>query len=287
MNQRTLRFPEGKTKAFTLSYDDAVEQDIKLVELMKKYKIKGTFNVNSGCYPDGETEYPKWHTNKRMTEKMCTDLYSDPFIEVAVHGLTHPFFDRLTPAMMMEQVLRDRINLEKQFGKIIRGMAFPYGTYDDRVIEIIKMAGIVYSRTIESHHTFNLPDDWHRLGTTCHHNDPKLMELADKFLHDPACTHHYYRQPYLFSIWGHSYEFDTDHNWNVIEALFEKVSGHEDVWYASNIEIYDYIQAFNRLIFSVDGKHIYNPSALTVWCQCDDEVIEIAAGKDKYDGDKE
>ena len=31
-----MRFPEGKAKAFTLSYDDSVRQDKRLVEMYSK-----------------------------------------------------------------------------------------------------------------------------------------------------------------------------------------------------------------------------------------------------------
>ena len=43
-----MLFPGGKAKAFTLSYDDGVESDFRLADLMRKYGVKGTFNVNSG-----------------------------------------------------------------------------------------------------------------------------------------------------------------------------------------------------------------------------------------------
>ena len=45
-----MKFKDGKSKALTLSYDDAVVQDIRLIGIMDKYGIKGTFNVNSGWY---------------------------------------------------------------------------------------------------------------------------------------------------------------------------------------------------------------------------------------------
>ena len=45
-----MRFPGGLAKALTFSYDDGVEQDIRLVEILDKYGMKGTFNLNSGCY---------------------------------------------------------------------------------------------------------------------------------------------------------------------------------------------------------------------------------------------
>ena len=39
---------DGKMKAVTFSYDDGVTQDIRLVELLNKYGLKATFNINSG-----------------------------------------------------------------------------------------------------------------------------------------------------------------------------------------------------------------------------------------------
>ena len=42
-----MRFPGGAYKVVTLSYDDNVEEDVRLVEIMKKHGLKGTFNLNS------------------------------------------------------------------------------------------------------------------------------------------------------------------------------------------------------------------------------------------------
>ena len=61
-----LRFPGGKIKTLTLSYDDGVEQDEKLVDLMVKYGLKGTFNLNSGVYAKEGTVYPAGQIHRRM-----------------------------------------------------------------------------------------------------------------------------------------------------------------------------------------------------------------------------
>ena len=50
IKRRFLRFPGFKLKALTLSYDDGVVQDIRMIKILDKYGIKGTFNVNSGSY---------------------------------------------------------------------------------------------------------------------------------------------------------------------------------------------------------------------------------------------
>ena len=44
----TLLFPGGRNKVFTLSYDDGVTQDRRLVEIFNKYSVKCTFNLGCG-----------------------------------------------------------------------------------------------------------------------------------------------------------------------------------------------------------------------------------------------
>ena len=255
-----MRFPGGKPKALTLSYDDGVEQDVRLMALMKKHGLKGTFNLNSGLFAPEGTVYPAGTIHRRMSRTQALELYKDSGMEVAVHGLTHPFLEQLTPAECTREVIRDRENLEREFGGIVRGMAYPYGTFSDTVVDCLKACGIVYSRTVISSGSFALPADWLRLEATCHHNDPRLMELAARFVEKTPD-----RSPWMFYLWGHSYEFEAKDNWDVIEKFAEYTGGKEDVWYATNIEIYDYIEAWKRLITSADGTRIFNPTAYTLW----------------------
>lgn len=274
MNHVYMRFPGGKPKALTLSYDDGVEQDIRLMMLLEQHQVKATFNLNSGLYAPEGTVYPKGTIHRRMTEQQVSALYRNSLAEVAVHTSTHPFLDKLPTALAMEEIIKDRRTLEQQFGVLVRGSAYPYGTYNDEVVELLRLAGIVYARTVHSHHSFALPKDWLRLGATCHHDDPQLMPLARKFVEDVP-----ERDSWLYYLWGHSYEFEQHDNWQVIEEFLDVVSGREDIWYATNLEIYDYMQAYERLVYSADGLTVYNPSSVPVWCQCDNVVLEIPAGE--------
>ena len=268
-----LRFPEGRAKSLTLSYDDGVEQDMQLIEIMNKHGLKGTFNLNSGLYAAEGTVYPKGHVHRRMTENQVTETFMNSGQEVAVHSLTHPFLEQLPINMVVKEIIKDRENLETQFGTIVRGMAYPFGTLSDSVVAALQLCGIVYSRTVVSTNDFRVPTDWMRLTATCHHNSPELQSLAKKFVEDKV-TH----APYLFYLWGHSYEFEANNNWNVIENFAQYIGNRDDIWYATNIEIYDYIDAYNRLVFSVDGKRVKNPSGIKVWFEHSEKIIEIEAG---------
>ena len=57
------------------------------------------------------------------------------------------------------------------------------------------------------------------------------------------------------------------------------MGGRDDIWYATNIEIIDYMDAAKRILFSADCRRVYNPSALSVWLEVDgDSVIEVKSG---------
>ena len=260
MSSIFMRFPGGKTRALTLSYDDGVEQDIRLIEIMKKNGLKGTFNINGGLYAPEGTVYKKGTIHRRMTKKQCQELYKDSGMEVAVHGYTHPFLEQLPVNICTHEVLKDRETLERDFDCIVRGMAYPFGTYNDQVVETLKQCGIVYSRTVASTENFAIPTDWLRMPATCHHNNPRLMELAKSFVEKS-----YDRAPALFYVWGHSYEFEANDNWDVIEEFAEYIGNRKEIWYATNIEVYDYIAAYKQLQFSVDGSKVYNPTAVTLY----------------------
>ena len=115
---------------------------------------------------------------------------------------------------------------------------------------------------------------------SAHHNNPKIFEYVDKFLsRDLSQGYASTKAPWLFYIWGHSYEFDCEGGWEHAEKLCKLLSGKNDVWYATNIEIYDYVQAYNSLVYSADNSMAYNPSLMTVWFDRDGVLYSIKSGE--------
>ena len=268
-----MRLKDNKTKVVTLSYDDGVVQDIRLMEIMDKYGLKGTFNINTGWYESEDAEREKFCGRLKKSEAM--DLYIGSGHEVAVHALTHPFLERISEPEIIYEIMEDRKNIAQDYKTTARGMAYPFGTYDDRVLRILKDCGICYSRTTKSTHNFNFPTNWLTLHPTCHHNDERLMELADRFVNEPER----FAQSRMFYLWGHSYEFDNNDNWSVIEEFAKFIGNRDDIWYATNIEIYDYVTAYKSLQVSVDKKIIHNPSAIDIWFTEQDKDYKIGPGE--------
>ncbi len=270
-----MRFPEGKTKALTLSYDDGVEQDAQLIRLMEQYGFKGTFNLNAGLFAPEGTVYAPGRVHRRFPLSKIKEVYSSDCIEVACHGYEHLRLERMQGADAIREVVRDRRALESLFGRMITGMAYAYGTFNDQSVEILKHAGIHYARTAVSTEKFSIPTDWLRMPATCRHFNPRLMELAEKFKNLEVTSY-----PKFFCLFGHSYEFEQDDNWDLIEGFFEKMQNLPDVWYATNLEICDYVKAYEQLQFGMGNQIVHNPTMTDIWIsQREEEAICIPAGK--------
>ncbi len=267
-----MLFPGGKFKALTLSYDDGVIHDKRLVDIMVKNGLKGTFNVSAGRFGNSG-EY-------KLSVDEMKDTYIKNGMEIAVHGLHHRFMTELPDGVRCYEVMKDRESLEKLTGGIVRGMAYAFGNFDDKVVETLKHAGIAYARTTVSTEKFDIPKDWLRLPATCHHKNPKLFELAEKFInYDEKDA--WRKKAQLFYLWGHSYEFNNDDNWDVIERFSEMTGGRDDTWYATNIEIYNYVAAYRSLVFNCEADVVYNPSAIDVWLYEEGKEYVVKAGETK------
>ncbi|MBO5198415.1 MAG: polysaccharide deacetylase family protein [Lachnospiraceae bacterium] len=252
-------FPGGRRRALTMSYDDGVVYDRRLVEIFNQYGIKGTFHLNSG----------RLNLANMEEDGVPMGLYRGH--EVSSHMKNHPYPNQLPDATLIDEIFGDRANLEKLCGYPVRGMSYPYGIYNDHIIEIAKNCGMEYSRTVASTNGFNPPDDFMKWHPTVHHKGD-LNGLWDRFMNAAGDA------MLLFYIWGHSYEFAREDNWEIIENFCKMAGGRDDVWYATNIEIKDYITAQRNLVVSADGTMIYNPSCLDVWVRMDEEPVRIKAG---------
>lgn len=276
-SELTMLFEGGKRKALTFSYDDGTIYDKKLVSLLKKYDMKATFNLNSGLL--GQKEH-------RMINGINTDfsqiepwevktVYADQ--EVASHTVNHSSIVGLSQNMGAAEVLKNKQKLEELTGRPVRGFAYPYGSYNELAEEILSACGIEYARTADSSNDFDIPQDFLEWHPTCHHDAPELLKLAENFCNDDSL------QPQLFCIWGRSYEFAQKDNWQVLEEFMKYVSDYrEKIWFATSIEIVDYVKAFRELRCSSDGRILQNPTEMTLWFEMDRE-IHCIHGNEKFE----
>ncbi|MBQ5777561.1 MAG: polysaccharide deacetylase family protein [Oscillospiraceae bacterium] len=206
----------NKKKAITFSYDDGVTQDIRLIELLNKYNLKSTFNINSellakrGILANEKIRVAHYKVHPEDVR------YIYDGHELAVHTLTHPNLTECEDAEIIRQVEQDRLTLSELAGCEVVGMAYPCGgvNNNDHVAKIIKEnTGVKYSRTITSTNSFDIQENLFRFNPTVYHlHFEDMMRLGQEFVELETDT------PKLFYIWGHSYEMDFGaHYWIRLE----------------------------------------------------------------------
>lgn len=274
-----MRYPGGKAKAVTFSYDDGVPQDKRLAEIFNKYGMKATFNFNN-------EENRKFNYSKEEIK----EYFLSKGHEIAVHGANHRANGNMRPIEGIRDVLDCRLQLEERCDSIIRGMAYPdtgitqMGSMGDyaQIKNYLQELDIAYARTLAGDNdSFMLPQDFHAWMPSAHHNNVKIMEWIDKFLAIDISekAYHAKRVSRLFYIWGHSYEFDNKDNWEHMERICERLAHNDEIWYATNIEICDYVQAYKRLQYSANGRRIYNPTLCTIWLDIDKKLYSVKPGE--------
>lgn len=266
MNQYYICYPEGKNKALTFSYDDGKKSDRKLVKLFNHYGLKGTFHLNGGLFSDSE----------RIERTEVKKLYNGH--EVAGHTYTHPTIERCPLEMVALEVIEDRKSLESLVNYPVQGFSYPNGSYTNDIKRLLPSLGIEYSRVVGNSHQFFLPKDWFEWQATCHHNH-NLINNGNEFV---SLKKNQYL--YLMYVWGHSYEFDQDQNWELIEEFCQMVTNENDIWFVTNIDFKRYMDASRNLVHSIDGKTVLNPSAISVWISVNGQIYEIEPGINKLKG---
>lgn len=265
-------YPKGKSKAFNVSYDDGVLQDVRFVNLLNRYGIKGTFNLNSGLM---KTEFEWTHESglviKRLSKATVVSLYNGH--EVASHTLTHPYMDNLSEDEIMQELNTDKTNLEKLFGINIKGFAVPFDYYSELIEKCVRNCGFEYCRISEESHSYTPQTEFFRLKAGVFHLDEKLDSYIDNFISSEE-------ELVFCQIAGHSYDLDTENLWDKVEDIFKRISSDSNILPMTTIEFVNYIKAIN--LAEITENYIKNNSSLSLWFNINGMVCEIRPGMDCY-----
>ncbi len=257
-------WPGGKPGAVTSSWDDGCIHDPRLLDVFRAHGLRGTFHINSGLLRGPGREDPFF-----LEEKDVARLYAGQ--EIAAHSLTHPNLWTLSDDLVFYELAEDRRRLEQLAGYPVTGLAFPCGCGgdDDRLTAIARRVGIRTARASNITGNFAPPTNWLRWGVTCHCADgldEQWKKFQDMRVHDK-----------LFFWWGHSHEFEHKLGWGLLDEIAVKVAG-ADVWHATNREVYDYVQAWRGLVWTLDLDVVQNPTCTPVWLLRNDALREIPPG---------
>lgn len=265
MTTALLTWPDGRHKLVTFSYDDGKTADRRLVHLLNACGLKGTFHLNAGLLG----------ADDRLDAGEVRTLYEGH--EVAAHSWSHPTLARCPLDQVALQIVEDRRGLEPLAGRPVAGFSYPNGSVDGAIARLLPALGLRYARMVGGTGTFALPDDPFHWISTCHHNN-RLEERTTEFL-----AHAKSQYLIWFSVWGHSYEFDRDGTWPLIEDSCRRLSD-PGVWSATCLEAFDYLEAGRRVRFSVDLTRAENPASIDLWFRVGERLVRLAPGLNQLDG---
>jgi len=238
-------------KYFTMSFDDGLEQDKRIIRILDKYGIKSTFNLNAGLFGTqnrigyigniGFINYPEGSQGLK-TKFRNQDMHRIPIDEivqvyggheVASHGYRHEALSLIPKEQMEESIRRDIQTLSELMHRPICGHAYPGGSSSDMVMQCLEQNGILYAREVFCTGSFVFPQNPLRYRATGLLWDKKLFDLADRFIAAQP-----QESDLLFCVWGHGYELDFGTelaNWDRFERFCEKISGRDDIAYCTNL----------------------------------------------------
>lgn len=240
-------------KYLTFSFDDGLEQDKRIIRLMKYYGLKGTFNLNSGmfglqgevmgigsfafrdCEKGVKHRWPfSYVPHDRIPEHEIPQVYAG--MEIATHGFLHEALRDFDEVELNHAVGKDKARLEQLTGRRIVGHAYAKGSTSKAAEKWLKDHGYLYARGVMPSNSFAFPDNMMNFRPTSSVISKNAMTLAQRFVETSAGD-----QDLLLFFWGHGYEMDYGKgaaSWESLEQLFAFLAGRDDIVYCTNSEAF-------------------------------------------------
>lgn len=196
-------------------WDDGVVDDIRLIEILRKWNAKASFNLNYGLHQEKRYLQWKYKESKEVWKLALPELRSvyDGFL-VANHTLTHIRPTQVALEVITAEIMEGCDRLEQHFGCAIEGFAYPYGDYNEAVMNAVRAAGHLYARTTGNTGRVFPPENPMAFHSSCHHANPNFWEIYEEVKAANG----------VFYFWGHSYEFVTEEDWQVIDGKIARIS---------------------------------------------------------------
>ncbi len=194
-------------------WDDGVTSDIRLIEVLRRHGAQATFNLSAGLH-EPQRKLGGQHRGTQVS-RLGWDEVREVYegFMIANHSLTHPRLEQIPIEEARRNIEEGRDRLQQFFGRPVPGFAYPYGTYNESVMEAVRAAGHVYARTTRNVEQPFPPDDAMAFHSNCHFKVPDFWERYEKA-----------RAGGVFYFWGHSFEMINDEEWAAFEEKIERIS---------------------------------------------------------------
>jgi len=211
-------------------WDDGVNDDIRLIEILRKHGAKASFNLNPASHREkrkgGFSE--KWGKSiERLARSELNSVYEG--FTIANHSMSHPHPIKISVEDWRSEVVDARKILQDWFQAPIHGFVYPFGQNDQATADVVREAGHVYARTTQNETPCFPPSDPMRFHADCHFHSLQFWNLYAK-AKESSCG--------VFYFWGHSYEICTEDQWQDLAAKIVRISNDFEVVWAELPELF-------------------------------------------------
>ncbi|WP_269526155.1 polysaccharide deacetylase family protein [Coraliomargarita parva] len=202
-------------------WDDGVNDDIRLIEILRKHGAKASFNLNPASHKaqreGGFNE--KWgKTIQRLAKDELLAVYEG--FTIANHSMSHPWPTRIPLEDWKSEVVDARKVLQDWFQQPIHGFVYPFGDCDQATADVVREAGHCYARTTKNATPCLPVEDPMFFHSDCHFHSEQFWELYEQ-AKASNCG--------LFYFWGHSYELCTEEQWQAMDDKIARITADPDV----------------------------------------------------------
>lgn len=170
-NFRESGLPEN---AAVLTFDDGLKSAYEASKILDKYDVKGTYYIISGLI--GQL----WEGEDVMSEDEIRQL-SEKGHEIGVHTVSHPELTNLSSENIKKEIRQSKKKLSDITGSETTSLAYPYGDYDEKVVEALRETEIETAFTAKpsSKPDFDKPYTLPRLPVFRWHKVSHIRNLAE------------------------------------------------------------------------------------------------------------
>lgn len=176
--EEIIRTKHLDQKLAVITIDDGFKNNLKLLDIIKKYNVYTTIFVTTSAIQEGNfwfefvgdkgqskasvtreknrfkkldensfnSEITGLKTNKRLdrtalTEQEIIELDTNPLVEIESHTVTHPSLPYISESAQRKELVESKMILEKLTNKEINYFAYPMGDYTERLKILAKESG--------------------------------------------------------------------------------------------------------------------------------------------------
>lgn len=135
-------FFDGKTtlpsKPIILTFDDGyVDFYLNAYPILAGSGMKGVVFIPTGLI--GGRAYMNW--------SQVEEIARSPLVTVAAHSIHHYALPKVAFDTMVNEIVESKKILEQHVGYPVNWMAYPYGSFDERVVAAVRKAGYIGAAT--------------------------------------------------------------------------------------------------------------------------------------------